>query len=88
MDCSTPGFPVHRHLPELAQTHVHRVSDAIQPPAGRHLTRSSEISGFHKCGHATGIEWVEASDAAESPLIPVLKSYPASNTSSAVVEKP
>ena len=31
MDCNTPGFPVHHQLPELAQTHVHRVSDAIQP---------------------------------------------------------
>ena len=31
MDCSTPGFPVHHQLPELAETHVHRVSDAIQP---------------------------------------------------------
>ena len=31
MDCSIPGFPVHNQLPELAQTHVHRVSDAIQP---------------------------------------------------------
>ena len=31
MDCSTPGFPVHRQLPEFAQTHVYRVSDAIQP---------------------------------------------------------
>ena len=31
MDCSTPGFPVHHQLLELAQTHVHRVSDAIQP---------------------------------------------------------
>ena len=31
IDCSTPGFPVHHQLPELAQTHVHRVSDAIQP---------------------------------------------------------
>ena len=30
MDCSTPGFPVHHHLPELAQIHVHWVSDAIQ----------------------------------------------------------
>ena len=30
MDCSTPGFPVHHQLPELAQTHVHHVSDAIQ----------------------------------------------------------
>ena len=31
MDCSMPGFPVHHQLPELAQTHVHQVSDAIQP---------------------------------------------------------
>ena len=31
MDCSTPGFPVHHQLPELAHTHVHRVGDAIQP---------------------------------------------------------
>ena len=31
MDCSMPGFPVHDQLLELAQTHVHRVSDAIQP---------------------------------------------------------
>ena len=31
MDCSTPGFPVHHQLPELIQTHVHRVGDATQP---------------------------------------------------------
>ena len=31
MDCSTSGFPVHHQLLELAQIHVHRVSDAIQP---------------------------------------------------------
>ena len=30
MDCSTPGLPVHHQLPELAQTHVHLVSDATQ----------------------------------------------------------
>ena len=31
-DCSTPGFPVRHHqLPELAQTHVHQIGDAIQP---------------------------------------------------------
>ena len=29
--CSMPGFPVLHQFPELAQTHVHRVSDAIQP---------------------------------------------------------
>ena len=30
-DCSTPGLLVHHQLPELTQTHVHRVGDAIQP---------------------------------------------------------
>ena len=30
-DRSTPGFPVHHQLPELAQTHVHQVNGAIQP---------------------------------------------------------
>ena len=30
MDCSMPNFPVHHQLSELTQTHVHRVSDAIQ----------------------------------------------------------
>jgi len=31
MNHSTPGLPVHRQLPEFTETHVHRVSDAIQP---------------------------------------------------------
>ena len=31
MNCSTPGLPVHHQLPEFTQTHVHPVSDAIQP---------------------------------------------------------
>ena len=31
MNCSTLGFPVLHHLLELAQTHVHRVGDAIEP---------------------------------------------------------
>ena len=31
MDCSTPSLPVHHQLPESTQTHVHWVSDAIQP---------------------------------------------------------
>ena len=41
MDCSTPGFPVHHQLPELAQTQVHRVGDAIQP--------SSSVVPFSSC---------------------------------------
>ena len=31
MNRSTPGLPVHHHLPEFTQTHIHRVCDAIQP---------------------------------------------------------
>ena len=31
VDCSTPGLPVRHQLPEFAPTHVHGVSDAIQP---------------------------------------------------------
>ena len=31
VDCSMPGLPVHHHLQELAQTHVHWIRDAIQP---------------------------------------------------------
>ena len=31
MNCSTPGLPVHHHLLEFTQTHIHPVSDAIQP---------------------------------------------------------
>ena len=30
MDCSTPGFPVHHHLPEFAQVHAHCIGDAIK----------------------------------------------------------
>ena len=31
MNCNTPGFPVLHYLPEFAQTHIHCISDAIQP---------------------------------------------------------
>ena len=31
MNCSMPGLPIHHQLPEFTQTHVHWVSDAIQP---------------------------------------------------------
>ena len=40
MNCSTPGLPVHHQFPEFTQTHVHWVSDAIQPsvvPFSSHL---------------------------------------------------
>ena len=35
MNRSMPGLPVHHQLPEFTETHIHRVSDAIQPkPVG------------------------------------------------------
>ena len=48
MDCSTPGFPVQHQLPELAQTHVHRVGDAIQPS---HPLSSPSPSAFSLSQH-------------------------------------
>ena len=48
MGCSTPGFPVHHQLPELAQTHVHWVSDAIQPS---HPLSSPSPSAFNPSQH-------------------------------------
>ena len=43
MDCSTSGLPVHHQLPEFTQTHVHWVSDAIQPSLCRPLLLPSSI---------------------------------------------
>ena len=54
MDCSTPGFPAHHQLPELAQTHVQRVGDAIQPshplssPSPPPITLSQHQGFFNK----------------------------------------
>ena len=66
MDCSMPGFPVHHQLHELAQTHVHRVSDAMQPshplsfpslpPAIFHSIMSFPVSKFFTSGgRGTGV---------------------------------
>ena len=44
MDCSMPGFPDHHQLEEFAQTHVHWVSDAIQPS---HLLSSPSPPAFN-----------------------------------------
>ena len=46
MDCSTPGFPVHHQLLELAQTQVHRVSDA--KGWGQSLTKIIKIQFYYK----------------------------------------
>ena len=48
MDYSTPGFPVHHQLPEPTQTHVHRVSDAVQPS---HPLSSPSLPAFNLSQH-------------------------------------
>ena len=58
MDCSTPGFPAPHQLPELAQTHVHWVGDAIQLS---HPLSSPSPSAFN-LSHNQGIfQWVSSS---------------------------
>ena len=49
MDCSTPGFPVHHQLPDLAPTRVHCIGDAIQPshPLGSPSPPALNLSQHH-----------------------------------------
>ena len=55
MDCSTPDFPVHHQLPELIQTQVHLVGDAMQPS---HPLLSSSPSTFNLSQHQGLFKWV------------------------------
>ena len=48
MDCSMPGLPVHHQLPDLAQTHVHQVGDAIQ---ASHPLSSTSPPAFNLSQH-------------------------------------
>ena len=57
MDCTTPGFLVHHQLPELAQTHVHWVSDAIQPS---HPLSSPSPPAFNLSKHQSLYQWVSS----------------------------
>ena len=55
MDCSTLGFPVHYHLLKLAEIHVHRVGDAMQPS---HLLSSPSLPAFNLSQHQGLFQWV------------------------------
>ena len=57
MDWSTPGLPVHHQLPELAQTCVHRVGDAIQPS---HPLSSPSPPAFNLSQHQGLFQWVSS----------------------------
>ena len=58
MNCSTPGLPVHHQLPECTQTHVRRVSDAIQPS---HPLSSASPPAPNPSQHQSLFQWVNSS---------------------------
>ena len=57
LDCSTPGFPVHNQHLKLALTHVHQVSDAIQPS---HLLLSPSPPALKLFQHQSLFRWVSS----------------------------
>ena len=57
-ECSTPGLPVHHHLPEFTQTHVHWVRDAIQPS---HSRSSLSPPASNPSQHQSLFQWVNSS---------------------------
>ena len=58
MNHSTPGLPVHHQLPEFTQTHVHQVSDAIQPS---HSLSSPSPPAPNPSKHQGLFQWVNSS---------------------------
>ena len=58
MNRRTPGLPVHHHLPQFTQTHVHRVCDAIQPS---HPWLSPSSPAPNPSQHQSLFQWVNSS---------------------------
>ena len=58
MECSTPGLPVHCQLPESTQTHVHWVTDDIQPS---HPPSSASPPAFNLSQHQRLFQWISSS---------------------------
>ena len=58
MNRSTPGLPVHHQLPEFTETHVHRVSNAIQPS---HPLSSPSPPAPNPSQHQSLFQWVSSS---------------------------
>ena len=57
MNCSTPGLPVHHQLLEFTQTHIHRVSDSIQPS---HPMSSLSPPAPNPSQHQSLFQWVNS----------------------------
>ena len=58
MNRSTPGLPVHHQLPEFTKTHVHWVSDAIQPS---HPLSSPSLPAPNASQHQSLFQWINSS---------------------------
>ena len=73
MDCSMPGLPVHHLLPELAQNHVHWVTDSIQPS---HPLLSPSPPAFNHSQHQGVFQWVSSLHQVAKVLEFQLQHYP------------
>ena len=73
MNRSTPGLPVYHQLPEFTQTHVHRVSDAIQPS---HPLPSPSPPAPNPSQHQSLFQWVNSSHEVAKGLVSALASFP------------
>ena len=72
MNPSMPGLPVHHQLPEFTQTHVHQVSDAIQPS---HPRLSPSPSAPNPSQHHSLFQWVNSAWGGQSTGVSVLASF-------------
>ena len=72
MNCSTPGLPVHHHLPEFTQTHVNRVRDAFQPS---HPRSSPSLPAPNPSQHQSLFQWVNSSHEVAKVLEPQLQHH-------------
>ena len=70
MNRSTPGLPVQHQLPDLTQTHVHRVSDAIQPS---HPLLSPSPPAPNASQHQSLFQWVNSSHEVAKVLVKTIK---------------
>ena len=72
MNRSTPGLPVHHQLPEFTQTHVHRVSDAIQPS---HPLSSPSPPAPNPSQHQSLFQWVNTAWGGQSTGVSASASF-------------
>ena len=72
MNRSKPGLPVHHQLPEFTETHVHRVSDAIQPS---HSLSSPSPPAPNLSQHQSLFQWVNSAWSGQSTGVSALASF-------------